>query len=264
MARKTKISVLMLDDSEHLVEIYRSDLGSYASIEVSTATDGLRALKLAKSQLFDVLVIDAKLDYRGVEFGGLRLADDLRPRYGANSILVVSQFITRDLLNNHGLDFEFLDKHRRGGRREFVRLLFDTVHTLRKKQFVFVAMPFDEQLNDLYERRIVPAVQASGYRCIRVDQISHNRSIHEVIFDLVDRSKLVIFVADLSSPNAYYEAGFADALGKEVIIVAKALDDLRFDVSNRHTITYGSRPSTLTSQLRKKIDAIRIDTPAGV
>ena len=48
-------------------------------------------------QLFDMVIIDAKLDFKGMEFGGLRLADELRPRYGSQSILVVSRFITRSI-----------------------------------------------------------------------------------------------------------------------------------------------------------------------
>lgn len=264
MAHEPNLSILLLDDSEHLVDLYRADLEAFSTIKVTTATDGAKAVQMAKAQLFDVLAIDAKLDYRGVEFGGLRLADDLRPRYGANSIVVISQFVTKDLLNDHGSEFEFLDKHRRGGSREFTRQLAHVVATMRKKQFVFVAMPFDNRLNELYDRRILPAVTRAGFGCVRVDKVAHNRSIHEVIFELVQKCKLVVFVADYANANAYYEAGFADALGKEVVIVAKSLDELRFDVSNRHTITYGSRPSSLTAALAKKIAAVRLESFAGL
>ena len=82
-----------------------------------------------------------------------------------------------------------------------------------------------------------------------------------MIFRYVEGSKLVVFVADGGNPNAYYEAGFADAMKKEVVIVAKSLEELRFDISNRHTLTYGTRPSSLPRALRGKLEALRLSRP---
>jgi hypothetical protein len=85
-----------------------------------------------------------------------------------------------------------------------------------------------------------------------------------VIFELVEKSKMVVFGADDGNANAYYEAGFADAMRKEVIVVATSLKELRFDVQSRHTITYGSAPGTLASALREKITALRLSDPIAI
>ena len=67
-----------------------------------------------------------------------------------------------------------------------------------------------------------------------------------------------------SNANAYYEAGFADAMRKEVIVVAKSLGELKFDVANRHTITHGGDPALLATELEKKISALRLSEPLMV
>jgi hypothetical protein len=65
--------------------------------------------------LFDILVIDAKIDYRGTRCGGLLLANELMPRYGAHSIIVTSQYVTALQLELFGLDAPFIIKPQRGG-----------------------------------------------------------------------------------------------------------------------------------------------------
>ena len=79
----------------------------------------------------------------------------LRPRYGENAILIVSQFITKDLMQERGSLFEFLDKGSVASPRLFVRGLCDRLREMRKKQSVFVAMPFDQSYYDLYETGII-------------------------------------------------------------------------------------------------------------
>ena len=135
---------------------------------------------------------------------------------------------------------------------------------MRRRQYVFVAMPFAAEHQVLYRHQIKPAIKRAGFTCARVDEIPHNRPIQDVIFELVEKSKLVVFVADGGNPNAYYEAGFADAMRKEVVIVARSLAELKFDIANRHTITYQDRDGSLALELEKKLIALRHFRPFGV
>ena len=100
MSKTKPISILLLDDNPGLAFHYKKGMEHYAGVNVSVETESMRALALAERQLFDNIVIDAKLDYRGFEFGGLRLADDLNRRYGSNSILIMSRYITSHLKIN--------------------------------------------------------------------------------------------------------------------------------------------------------------------
>jgi CheY-like chemotaxis protein len=257
---KDLLSVLLLDDNPDLVALYKEQLEELGPFKVTTETDSQRAKNLADRQLFDVVVIDAKLDYRGVEFGGLRLADDLRLRYGNHSLLIISRFITAELMKVHGACFDFVEKSSGEG-TQFCGNLAKRLQKMRQRQYVFVAMPFADQLRDLYRNHIKTGVTGAGYQCVRVDEVSHNRPIQDVIFEMVEKSKLVVFVADGASANAYYEAGFADAMRKEVVIVAKTQAELKFDVANRHTLTYDGNLETLTFRLCEKICALRLTSP---
>jgi CheY-like chemotaxis protein len=258
MANNRPISVLLLDDNPDMVRYYSNRLRRYAGLHLTSETNSLHARNLARRQLFDLVVIDAKLEYRGFEFGGLRLADDLRSRYGANSIIIISRFITSSFASVSELSCEFMEKGNIGNR--FERDLCAKLRQMQRQQYAFVAMPFNKKASPLY-KSIKDGIIAAGLKCVRIDKIRHTRPIQEVIFEYVEKSKVVVFVADDGNPNAYYEAGFADAMRKEVIPVARSVDDLPFDIRNRNTIAYGSSPSTLAAKIKFTIDALRFRKP---
>jgi len=264
MRKHGQLSVLLLDDSPELVRLYKRQIESCGPFQVTVEIDGNRARLLAERQLFDFVVIDAKLDYQGTQFGGLRLADELRPRYGTNSILVISRFITVDLMRERGALHEFMDKSDEGQTGQFCSNLCRRIKSMRHRQYVFVAMPFGREYLPIYMRHIKVGVNRAGYECFRVDEVVHNRPIQNMIFELVDKSKLVVFLADGGNANAYYEAGFADAMRKEVVIVASNLKQLKFDVANRHTITYDSNLGLLGRDLTRKLNALRLSPPVAL
>lgn len=257
---KKILQILLLDDAKDLAVYYKRNLEKFKGFKVTIETDSNRARSLAQKQLFDIIVIDAKLDYRGFEFGGLRLADDVRPRYGANSVIIVSHYITTDLAQIQGADHEFLSKHQGENPNSFVRALSHKLKEMCLKQYVFVAMPFSEKFSKIY-RHIKVGIANAGFKCVRVDKVSHTKSIQSKTFDLVSKSKIVVFVADEGNPNAYYEAGFADAMDKEVIILAKEFKDLPFDIRDRQAIDYGNKPSAIEEKLAKKILSLCHDRP---
>src|ERR1051325_156493 len=260
MAKQRPISVLILDDNPDLVTYYSSRLKKYARLYVTSETNSLRARTLAQRQLFDLLVIDAKLEYRGFEFGGLRLADDLRSRYGANSTIIISRYITASFAGVSELSCEFMEKGSGGSGNHFEKGLCTKLRRMQSQQYAFVAMPFGRETASLYQH-IRRGVVAAGLRCVRVDKIPHTRPIQELVFEYVEKSKLVIFVADGGNPNAYYEAGFADAMHKEVILVVRSVEDLPFDIRNRNAVVYGSNPKILEAKIKTMIDAIRFRRP---
>jgi CheY-like chemotaxis protein len=258
---KDTTSVLLLDDNPDLVELHEAQIEQANSrFRVTAETDGRRARALAERQLFEFLVIDAKLNYKGVEFGGLRLADDLHARYGTNSILVISRFITAELMHDRGAYYDFIAKGGEERGSVFGAVLLGRLQQMRERQYVFVAMPFDKKFRQVYQR-IKEGVTDCGLSCIRADEVVHTRAVYEGMLELVRKSKLVVFVADGGNCNAYYEAGFADAMHKEVFIVASSLDELKFDVRHRHTLIYGTKPASLRGELKKKLLALRHSAP---
>lgn len=117
------------------------------------------------------------------------------------------------------------------------------------KQQVFVVMKFgDEILDSAYKSVYKPAVKKFGLACIRIDEIPDSGKISDQILETIAESKYII--ADLSGarPNCYYEAGFAHALGKEIILTIKEGEPAHFDLQGHRFIQWKTE-----SDLKKKI-----------
>jgi hypothetical protein len=124
----------------------------------------------------------------------------------------------------------------------------------RPLQYGFVVMPFErsEELDRAYAEGIEPTLADCGLGCMRVDKIRHTSRIGNRIDDAIRRAYFVI--ADLSQnrPNCYYELGFAHALGKPAILVARADTVLHFDVRDYPCIFYKSEQH-LRDELKETI-----------
>lgn len=85
---------------------------------------------------------------------------------------------------------------------------------------VFVAMSFAPGTLDTREA-IRNGIINAGYSPEFIDEIIHNEQIVPEMFRLIRESRFLIL--DISDPNygAYYEAGYALGLGKEVIICCR-------------------------------------------
>jgi hypothetical protein len=119
-------------------------------------------------------------------------------------------------------------------------------------------MPFAGPSSDLYLNGIRPAIESLGLKCLRADDVSvhRNRRPREAMLEAIETSKLVVFLADGANANAYYEAGYADALRKEVVIVVETFADLKFDVRDRHAIEYNRDIKTLQTALKRTIRSL--------
>lgn len=84
----------------------------------------------------------------------------------------------------------------------------------------FIAMSFDPQVKYI-EDCFKKAISEVGYKPQIIKDKEHNNYIMPEIFYEIKQSRFV--VVDITKPNygAYYEAGYAQALGKEVIVCCK-------------------------------------------
>ena len=264
MKRKHSASILLIDDNAELLEVYTSRMNRRRpTYKITCTSDAKKASELAFRCLYDVIVIDCRIPYRGYEYGGLCLADELRPRYGADSILLCSKYITASFLQQHAADYDFVPKPT-SGKQDVVKTICDNIDTLRSRQYIFVAMPFAEEFDGVYEKYLRAPIESSGFQAVRVDHLHHTRRIHEVLFELLEKAKGVVFFADNANPNAYYEAGFAEALKKEVIVVAKSVEALRFDINTKATVVYGEKISVLPKLIKEKLSGLRFNDVIGL
>ncbi len=119
---------------------------------------------------------------------------------------------------------------------------------------VFVAMKFGEEAKELREK-IKEGLKGFSVRIM--DEIEHNHQIVPEMLYEIRNSRFV--VAELSHHNngAYYEAGYALGLGKEVIHICDKKElksGLHFDVAQVNTILYDSIDE-IPEKLRKRIEA---------
>ena len=101
-------------------------------------------------------------------------------------------------------------------------------------------MKFGKETEELREK-LKEGIREAGYEPIIMDEVEHNHQIVPEMLYQIKNSKFII--AELSHHNngAYYEAGYALGLGKEVIHICKKSEltsGLHFDVAQVNTIVY--------------------------
>ena len=106
------------------------------------------------------------------------------------------------------------------------------------KAHVFVAMPFREDMEDVYHYGIQNAVKASGLLCERADLSSFTGDVMDWVRQRIKTASLV--VADLTgaNPNVYLEVGFAWGCGVPTVLLANDANDLKFDTRGQRCLTY--------------------------
>lgn len=117
------------------------------------------------------------------------------------------------------------------------------VFELQKKKGLipkaFIAMAFNDDMKFSREK-IMQAIKESGYIPMIIDEKQHNNQIVPEIFYEIETSMFVIVDLTYHRNGVYYEAGYAQALKKEVIIPCKACDfDKRhFDIAQKNIIKW--------------------------
>jgi|ERR1044071_8960355 hypothetical protein len=124
---------------------------------------------------------------------------------------------------------------------------------VKPKIFVFVLMPFSEAFDDIYDVGIMPACKEAGAYCERVDKQIFFESILDRIYNQIAKADLI--VADMTgrNPNVFYEAGYAHALNKQVILLTQHADDIPFDLKHYPHIVYGGKINHLKTELEKRV-----------
>ena len=112
-------------------------------------------------------------------------------------------------------------------------------------------MKFEETYDDLYREVIRPVCERSGFEVQRADDVFRPGIIlQDIINGLLD-SDLVIAEVTPPNPNVFYELGFAHALDKPTVLLARRGGELPFDISGYRVIFYddaiGGKPQVETT-----------------
>jgi hypothetical protein len=121
----------------------------------------------------------------------------------------------------------------------------------------FVAMSFDEALDEAYLLGLKPAIE-NDCKClaIRLKEVHHNEDICDRILSEIRIAQFVVADFTGQKNGVYYEAGFARALGRQVICCCRDTDygDLHFDTNHLNHIKW-STPAELRGKLADRIRA---------
>ena len=104
-------------------------------------------------------------------------------------------------------------------------------------RYAFFARQFrNPELDELYNRCLRDAVAQTGYELRTVTQKAGH--FDAIIEDEIRRCRFLI--ADLSDGNAgaYWEAGLAEGLGKDVVYICKGGVATHFDTDHRQTVRW--------------------------
>lgn len=126
----------------------------------------------------------------------------------------------------------------------------------------FVAMWFDEEMNNARDNGIIPAIKGAGYRPFIVNTAHFEEEITDKIISEIRRSRFVI--ADFTHKkkgtvrgSVYFEAGFAYGLGKPVIYTCREKSKLAFDTNHYPHIEWKEdKLDELREQLKDRIVAV--------
>jgi nucleoside 2-deoxyribosyltransferase len=123
----------------------------------------------------------------------------------------------------------------------------------------FMAMKFENpELTKIFEDHFKEAVRATGFKLKRLDEDPKAGSIDERLRVEIRRS--VFLVADLTDGNqgAYWEAGFAEGLGKPVIYTCQKRFfkevQTHFDTNHLQTVFWDeNEPNKAAEELKATI-----------
>ncbi|HLG40342.1 MAG TPA: hypothetical protein VI461_11770 [Chitinophagaceae bacterium] len=106
----------------------------------------------------------------------------------------------------------------------------------KRSKTCFVAMSFDLDLRDIYDKAIVPALVETGFVSLRIDDstTSSETTINDAMMAAIKKSRFTIADFTRHKKGVYFEAGYALGRGQKVIYTCREdeIDDAHFDTRN--------------------------------
>jgi len=125
------------------------------------------------------------------------------------------------------------------------------------KPNIFVAMPFSEDMDDLFHYGIQGAVNVAGFLCERADLSTFTGDVMEWVKKRISTSSLVIADLSKANPNVYLEVGYAWGCNKPTVLLVKDTNELKFDVQGQRCIKY-KNIKNLEESLTKELSSLKI------
>lgn len=126
---------------------------------------------------------------------------------------------------------------------------------------VFIVMPFKKEFDDLY--KVYKTVcNDFGFDAVRTDKVISLEKILPRILNGIRHSAFVIADVTETSPNVFYEIGFAEGLGRPIIATAKVGTKLPFDIADT-PVTFWDNLDDLKAILEPMINEVKLGLGKG-
>ncbi len=160
--------------------------------------------------------------------------------------------------------------------RDCARLARDVVALCERVQTpntVFTIMPFRKEFDEVFAR-YEKVCKQFGFKAERTDLSESSQRIIPRILDGIRHSAFVIADvtgiteqaapgnASQSSANVYYEIGFAEGLGRPVIVTADEQTDLPFDLADIPVLKWRDHDD-LESRLERRVEHVAANLRGG-
>jgi hypothetical protein len=138
-------------------------------------------------------------------------------------------------------------------------ITFSRFEMVSGKPKAFVVMQFAEPYDTFYRDVIQSQAEAAGYDVFRIDEKAGPGIIFQDIQREIEQSEIVIAEITPANPNVFYELGYAHALQKPTILLARRESQLPFDVRSYRVVFYNDTiagKAEVEQNLRKHLEAI--------
>jgi hypothetical protein len=108
------------------------------------------------------------------------------------------------------------------------------------KPRAFVAMPFADEMADVFHYGIQGAVNSAGLLAERADLSVFTGDVMRWVQERILSANLVIADLTSSNPNVYLEVGYAWGKGVPTVLLVKNTTELKFDVRSQRCLVYSS------------------------
>ena len=146
--------------------------------------------------------------------------------------------------------------------------LAELAQTETESSKAFVAMWFDDSMDEVWKNAIKPGIEEAGYEPVRIDRKEHVNKIDDEIIAELRRARFVVadFTHDEEGPRGgvYYEAGFAHGRGVEVVFCCRKdlIEKVHFDTRQySHIVWEAEKLDEFRNRLATRISAVIGDGP---
>jgi hypothetical protein len=151
-------------------------------------------------------------------------------------------------------DFAVLNEFQPANWSEYASAIVSLAQRLISGISVFVIMSFRPECDDTYGT-IERVCRLVDLKTVRTDKTKETERIFARIIQGIHDAAFVIADVSVESLNVYYELGYAEALGKRVIVTAKEGTKLPFDTKDIPTLLWKDQ-TRLADSLRPQLEEI--------